>query len=244
MSIQTNVSRHQIATARPRKSAPVHEQLGAPEVSVSYDRERWVTVGRLTAKLPGTIEALDLAEQFDPQAWSRSGFFAESYKVVRTADGYARDEHAPPVGTSWSGQLFEHFRMAPGRIRLCYFLNILNIEYRVSPRVIRLDYSLHRPMAGAVWFSPVSLGVDVDFGHVLARQTSGGVELEVVKHVRFVELRPAATLASSGRGLFSGVMNQAAPFALNHWLRAVTRPLCSGPGSEIRPNRAPDLVAA
>jgi hypothetical protein len=206
-------------------------------VQVHFDRNTEVTTGRLTANLPGTISRLALVKRFDPRAWCASPFFAESYKTIRTSEGYERDHDEVALGEPWKGHLFEHFRLAPGGVRLCRFINILNIDYRVTGNAIRLEYSLHRPLQGSVWFSPFAVGVDVDKGYVTAVERSGTIALEIVKHVRFVELTATAK-ARSKESPFSGLMNRFAPVALKTWLKAAVKPL----GKDIAAMATRDLA--
>jgi hypothetical protein len=197
-----------------------------PVVEISFDRNTLVTTGRIrgTTRWP----LAELARGADPQRWSLSPYFQESYKVLRGAGGYERDPAAPAPGTSWRGLLFEHFGWKLGPLAVCRFVNILNIDFQVRRERIQLDYSLHRPLSGKAWFSGTALGVDVDCGHLIAMRTPSGTSLEVTKRVRFIKLDSPAG-PGPGNGPASALINRSAPVLLGHWLRQAMTPWISPP---------------
>ena len=84
---------------------------------------------------------------------------------------------------------------------------------------MHLEYSAYKPIDGRIWPSPVALGADVDSGYLIALETARGLEVDVVKCLRFIELAfagPAAHLAP-----VSSLVNRSLPALLGVWLRQV-----------------------
>ena len=164
-----------------------------------------------------------LAVEADPQRWCSSPYFRQSYKTLESNGQYLPDPQVPTPGTSWAGYLFEEFEWQVGPLQVCRFFNILNIDYRVLPEHIRLEYSLRRPLQGKVWFSRTPLGVDVDSGYLDATPTGAGAAFDIVKRIRFIELTSGSVTRTAG-GLSSRFLNQCAGAALHHWLGQAVAP--------------------
>jgi hypothetical protein len=193
-------------------------------VDVSFDRSTRVTTGRAQSLVDTSIA--ELARTLDPVMWHCSPFFPETFKAVRGDNGYAPDGEAPIPGLGWRGLLFEHFRWRMGPFEVCRFVNILNIDFQVMKDGVDLRYSLHRAITGRAWFSPRPLGVDVDSGYLTARETGAGIDIDLVKKVRVVELGPHAR-PQAHTGVFSAFLNQCLPVSLKFWLRLATVPWSS-----------------
>jgi hypothetical protein len=197
-----------------------------PVISVTVDRSTSVTTGHL--RMTVAARARELASIADPQAWCSTPHFFETYKVRRVRGAYRRDPEPPVNGEGWKGLLYEDFRWTAGPLRMVWFRNLLNVDFRATSRRIDLDYSLHRPLSGGTWYSPVPVGVDVDSGFLRAAEDGAGTTVEICKRVRFVELaRPdgAAPAGAPGEGLVSDFVNFSAPVALELWLRAIAASL-------------------
>jgi hypothetical protein len=200
-----------------------HHELGegAPRIDIEVDRQTRVTSGRIRGHSRRSLASL--VEESDPQQWSRSRFFRQSYKVLEEGGHYLPDPSPPPVGRSWRGHLFEEFEWQLGPLRVCRFQNILNIDYQVQDERIRLDYSLRRPLQGVVWFSSTPVGVDVDCGYLEVTPTASGSSFDIVKKIRFIELERARPVRRGGR-LVSAFLNQCAGPTLRYWLRQAASP--------------------
>jgi hypothetical protein len=177
--------RHMTAVDRDTRKAVAGStppSIRTTDCRATYDPIRGIS--RLHVDLEIALPLAKLAPFLDPQGWSRfSPSFAASYRVDPTT--YERID-APPPGTSWSGYLFEDFRVPIGRFR-----NILKVRFEAAPARIWARYDLHHALQFdfVAWSAPG--GVEIDLGEVTAE--AHGVDasrVTITKTLAFRDLTP------------------------------------------------------
>ena len=138
---------------------------GTPNIATgSFDPSSMVTTAFAANASPGNFTAL--SEAMDPQAWSRSPFWVDSYIVTLQNGRFRRLDNPPPLGSSWSGFLYEFVEWNMNDAVISGMQNYLNIDYQVnqSTYTIQLNFSLCA-CQGSMMLERISgAGIEVDSG--------------------------------------------------------------------------------
>jgi len=163
-----------------------------------------------------------LAAAIDPNEWDTCSIvFDDTHKVLlgNRPGTYTPDPTVIPKGTPWPKGPPNNFLYERVNTGLASFVNVLTINFQVSPLLIRVDYDLHDSLETKYgpllpFPPPISGGLEEDYGFVQARPALNPAltEFTVEKTVRFDDL----------------MLNYLAPAALCLWLedQSHTVPCC------------------
>ncbi len=139
----------------------------------------------------------ELAPLTDPQSWSFCNplDFAASNVAMPSAcsTGNAAPLPSPPApGSTWSGPLFEHFRVLSPPTQACdpnqsRFRNILEIAAVRTATSLRYDYGLCDSIDHRVNCTDGPGGITWDCGFTALQQDGAGSVLKGVKYLRFAD---------------------------------------------------------
>ena len=188
--------------------------LGGPACSQkNADTDVDFDVNTLVSTATTTIEVqrhfADLAKIMDPRGWRELGpdYFAHSYKA-KEVNGTVqyKDDGNPepdvgttaPIGTDWSGVLFEQFEWNWNDLSLSQFRNLLRIKFEVDhtqgAEHLHLEYSLIQCLDSMVGYDEQDGGLDVDSGFADVIGIGGSApptwQVTAQKKLRFTDRTP------------------------------------------------------
>jgi hypothetical protein len=202
--------------------------VGHPETSSKLDIETMKTTVTVTSLVKTRFQ--DLAVRMDPRSWTLSPAWVAAYKAILVDGRFVRDPSPPPLGTSWSGYLFEYVESNWSGGTVSAFQSYLNIRFTVVPESkIELFFSLHTSQGSLLLTRVAEGGVDIDSGFSKAtRRGAGGppgsenfYDVTTRKNIRFTDILTRST-PNQGRDGAGQVLNYRAPAVVALWMNDLT----------------------
>jgi hypothetical protein len=205
-----------------------------PQLSVGLDTKTSISTVDLSLEIYDPIAA-NLPQRVDPQNWSVcNDYFAATHigalgpdLPIWSATGDVEEmENPPDPGSTWHGQLFEHFEIPWNLGSTSTIKNLLKVDFQSGTRRMRHDYELSMCLYTR-FYSDIQLGgIDPDDGFVRVETLDHGwIRFEGQKNIRY-------TYRESGSGI-DRVLNRMTPWLYTTFMEAEfhNAACCSGLGA-------------
>ncbi|MCP3144098.1 hypothetical protein [Pyxidicoccus xibeiensis] len=180
-----------------------------PQAETEFDPETLTT--RVTVTATTAISDMDeLRDLVEPQNWTRSMFWEESYRVKRSGFGFI------PVSNdsahSWQSYLYEHVVWNWNDVALSRFKNYLRVNFKTEKLGIFMRFGLHSCWRSRLLGVELPGGIDADNGYLNAIRTPVALPPKREASARAQLPPPGFTVVTSKVLRFSEVAERSTPF--------------------------------
>ncbi|MEY4544577.1 MAG: hypothetical protein RL685_772 [Pseudomonadota bacterium] len=202
------------------------------------DRQSMITTVRVEAQINRPFA--DVVPLICPEAWSMASCFKAIYPVkcdrageplVRRSAQQLAFERAPSPASkgAWDAMYYEHVQTEMPTGGSAEFHNLLDIDFKSSPRAAELRFSLNQCISCRWGVLRRSGGIDVDRGYsrVEARGTNS-TYVDAVKSIRYTPFERAELGPLQSFGVDPHALNLLAPSFLGAWMERLVLGCAAG----------------